>query len=153
MNRYVKSKRATISPNFNFLGQLLEYEKQLRREQILGDPADMCKSAPVFSSSGNHEGPFVHRHFNLKLPSKSVMRLDPLTPTPPDENLSSGNQSPISGLTKLSFTTSISSIEKPDDHLATSRDIEEILSSCPKIDKRPTTFRSSLSHITSASSS
>ncbi|XP_074604550.1 uncharacterized protein LOC141857874 [Brevipalpus obovatus] len=30
--RYVKSKRATISPNFHFLGQLLEYEEILKRE-------------------------------------------------------------------------------------------------------------------------
>jgi hypothetical protein len=44
--RYVKSKRATISPNFNFLGQLLEYEKQLMTEGVLEMKAAATFSCP-----------------------------------------------------------------------------------------------------------
>ena len=44
--RYVKSKRPTISPNFNFLGQLVEFEKQLRRDRLL----DPVSSDPQFLS-------------------------------------------------------------------------------------------------------
>lgn len=46
----MKSKRPTISPNFNFLGQLLEYEKQLRCEKILEAAPELCSSAPALPS-------------------------------------------------------------------------------------------------------
>ncbi|KAK2715463.1 hypothetical protein QYM36_010173 [Artemia franciscana] len=44
--RYVKSKRPTISPNFNFLGQLLEWERQLELERSIEYPIKVA-SAPI----------------------------------------------------------------------------------------------------------
>lgn len=39
--RFVKEKRPTISPNFNFLGQLLDFEKKIKAQT--GQAAQVCK--------------------------------------------------------------------------------------------------------------
>ncbi|CAH2276470.1 dual specificity phosphatase 16 [Pelobates cultripes] len=39
--RFVKEKRPTISPNFNFLGQLLDFEKKIKAQTVQATPA--CK--------------------------------------------------------------------------------------------------------------
>ncbi|XP_033844838.1 dual specificity protein phosphatase 16 [Periophthalmus magnuspinnatus] len=44
--RFVKEKRPTISPNFNFLGQLLDFEKRIKSIKENADEADML-SRPV----------------------------------------------------------------------------------------------------------
>lgn len=41
--RFVKEKRPTISPNFNFLGQLLDFEKKIKTQGDQAPPAAVCK--------------------------------------------------------------------------------------------------------------
>lgn len=88
------------------MGQLLEYEKQLYNERILGNQSDEPMSAPPVPSSFEQNRfcsfptPKCHQ-LKLNLPSKSAHKLEPFSPSPPEEL--SGDHSPTTALSKLSF--------------------------------------------------
>ncbi|XP_072281876.1 dual specificity protein phosphatase 8-like [Pyxicephalus adspersus] len=52
--RFVKEKRPTISPNFNFLGQLLEYEMSLTKSQQSCLPSPVQLESPTCTTCTDH---------------------------------------------------------------------------------------------------
>lgn len=58
---FVKQKRSCISPNLHFMGQLLEFEKQLQKEQeSCTDMADSSVDTPLASGAGLYYGVSIH---------------------------------------------------------------------------------------------
>nr|XP_014331947.1 PREDICTED: dual specificity protein phosphatase 16 [Bos mutus] len=55
--RFVKEKRPTISPNFNFLGQLLDYEKRIKSQTGAAGPKSKLKLLPLEKPSESVAGP------------------------------------------------------------------------------------------------
>ncbi|XP_064629678.1 dual specificity protein phosphatase 16-like [Lineus longissimus] len=99
--KYVKDKRPTISPNFNFLGQLLEYEKQLKRE---------ASDNPHDSSQGGQKRHCVEGATSLqRRPAASTSRptgfSNPRFPVRSFEDKATVS-SPTTALSKLNFNPS-----------------------------------------------
>ncbi|KAG1664960.1 Dual specificity protein phosphatase 16 [Nymphon striatum] len=95
--RYVKSKRSTISPNFNFLGQLLEFEKQLKSLNFLNVESEVS-IAPVINEVNQKKRPcsgdYSHKLQSLALTIPEALDLDSCNKT---------DQSPTTAFAKLSF--------------------------------------------------
>lgn len=107
----MKDKRPTISPNFNFLGQLLEYEKQMKKEK--GEQENV--SPPLSSTpSKKHrsEGSASPAVLPVKSP-KSRYSFKPFVFSGHSQS-SEAVQSPSTALSKLSFTAPSPVIEDPE---------------------------------------
>ncbi|EMP29357.1 Dual specificity protein phosphatase 8 [Chelonia mydas] len=66
--RFVKDRRPSISPNFNFLGQLLEYERSLKLLKALKAQGDRSE---VDAQPDPAEVPESNRHLKLSTSEKS----------------------------------------------------------------------------------
>ncbi|KAJ1062315.1 hypothetical protein K5549_012796 [Capra hircus] len=65
--RFVKEKRPTISPNFNFLGQLLDYEKRIKSQTGAAGPKSKLKLLPLEKEDSGR----LKRSFSLDIKSVS----------------------------------------------------------------------------------
>ncbi|XP_036433012.1 dual specificity protein phosphatase 16 [Colossoma macropomum] len=76
--RFVKEKRPTISPNFNFLGQLLDFEKKIKSPGEAETHRKQVEPAEDLSQEGDSSGPDSSSSARTET-SSVVAPLEPLT--------------------------------------------------------------------------
>ena len=104
--RYVKDKRPTISPNFNFLGQLLEYEKLLKKERGEQENVSPPLSAPIKKHCAEGaKSPVTPKSARLRF-KPFVFGAHSASPVVV--------QSPTTALSKLSFSAPSPVLEEPN---------------------------------------
>ncbi|XP_026111107.1 dual specificity protein phosphatase 8-like [Carassius auratus] len=132
--RFVKDRRPSISPNFNFLGQLLEFERGL---QMKGLPCDPMRLAGKPSKEVAEVRKMESDRCDQRTPQASEITLKPPSPTSLQKDLSSLHLSTDQILQtkrlKCSFSLDIKSVYSSNQNQQSSPNSSSDLENMPKL--------------------